>query len=98
MAAPPPSRRPDPPPRRTNTYVPVIIGTALWAVAFVVLLTQHHDMAARGQGWWVWVALTAVMLGFWGMVLMWLHHRNVPANSDRQTRPEGTEENRPSKT
>ncbi len=68
-------RRPDPPPLRVNPYAPVIVGTVLWAIAFVVLLTQHHDMAARGQGWWLWVALSGFLLGFWGMSLTWLHHR-----------------------
>jgi hypothetical protein len=51
-------RRPDPPPFQTNEYAPVITAVVMWAVAFVVLLVLHHRMAARGEGWWLWVGLS----------------------------------------
>jgi len=71
------TRRPDPPPLRVNEFMPVIGGTVSWAIALVVLATQHHDMAARGQGWWLWVALTGFGLGLWGLFLLWLRHRGL---------------------
>jgi hypothetical protein len=73
----PADRRPDPPPYRTNEFAPVIVGTAMWAIAFIVLLTMHHAMADRGQGWWLWVALTGVGLGLWGLFLIAMRHRSV---------------------
>jgi len=71
------TRRPDPPPFRTNEFVPVIVGTVLWGTACLVLLTQHHAMAARGQGWWLWVTVSGFVLGLWGLFMLRLHHRSV---------------------
>jgi hypothetical protein len=91
------TRRPDPPPFRTNEFAPVIVGTCLWAVAFLVLLTQHHAMAARGQGWWLWVTLTGFGLGLWGLTMLQLRHRGLrktAARSAAQT-AQGTEADQP---
>jgi Protein of unknown function (DUF2530) len=73
----PAARRPDPPPFRSNEFAPVIIATAIWAIAFVVLLTQHQQMAARGQGWWLWVTLTGFALGLWGLFMLHLQQRHA---------------------
>jgi hypothetical protein len=81
MAAP---RRPDPPPFRTNEFAPVIIATGLWAIAFVVLLVRHHDMAAHGQGWWLWVTLSGFALGLWGLFMLTMHHRSLRRRAARE--------------
>jgi Protein of unknown function (DUF2530) len=70
-------RRPDPPPLETNEFAPVIVATVLWAIAFVVLLSQHSTLAAHGRGWWVWVGLSGVLLGFWGLSLMLIRRRGL---------------------
>ena len=79
------TRRLDPPPFRANEFVPIVIGTALWGIACIVLLTQHHTMAARGQGWWLWVTVTGFALGIWGLFLLRLHRRNVEKAAARGT-------------
>lgn len=68
------TRRPDPAPYRTNDYAPVIVGILAWAIALIVLLVMHHDMARRGQGWWLWVAIVGFALGFWGLTLVAINH------------------------
>jgi hypothetical protein len=74
MAAP---RRPDPPPLRTNEYLPPIVGTALWCVAAIVLAVKHSEMAARGQGWWLWVAVAGIVIGLWGLTMVTLRQRGL---------------------
>lgn len=89
----PADRRPDPPPFRTNEYAPVIVATSIWAIAFIVLLTQHHAMAGRGQGWWLWVALSGFGLGLWGLFMLTVHHRSLRKKavprSEKPTQPPG---------
>ncbi|HET9186598.1 MAG TPA: DUF2530 domain-containing protein [Acidothermaceae bacterium] len=81
-----PPRRPEPAPYRTNDYAPVIVGITAWAIAAIVLLVKHHDMAARGQGWWLWVAVVGFALGFWGLVLVGLNHRAAARRASRSAR------------
>ena len=78
-----PTRRSEPAPYRTNDYAPVIVGIAAWAVAAIVLLVKHHDMAARGQGWWLWVAVVGFALGFWGLALVAINHRAAARRASR---------------
>lgn len=56
-------RRPDPLPARTDSRKALLIGTALWLVALVVLLV-NEDLTAQGRGWWLWCAVLGVVLGF----------------------------------
>ena len=72
-----PVRRPDPPPLQTNEFAPVIVATLIWALAFLVLLSQHRTLAAHGRGWWVWVGLSGFLLGLWGLSLMLLRRRGL---------------------
>lgn len=81
-----PARRPDPAPYRTNDYAPVIVGIVAWGIAAIVLLVMHHDMAARGQGWWLWVAVVGFGLGFWGLTLVAINHWAAARRADRSTR------------
>jgi hypothetical protein len=74
MAAP---RRPDPPPLQTNEFAPVIVATGLWVLAFFILLSQRHSLAAHGHGWYVWVGLSGFLLGLWGLSLMLLRRRGL---------------------
>jgi hypothetical protein len=61
------ARLPPPPltPGLANLRRPVLIGTALWAIVFVVLLVTggHRD--------WQWIALDGWILGIIGMLVMW---------------------------
>lgn len=89
------ARRPDPPPLRTNDWAPVFAGIGAFAVAFVVLLTQHAEMARHGQGWWLWVALSGVLLGFWGLCLVAIRHRSLRRAAARSARGGGDSTTRP---
>jgi Protein of unknown function (DUF2530) len=84
MAAP---RRPDPPPLRTNDYAPVIVGTAVWGVAFVILLIEHSHLSSHGRGWWVWVGLSGLLLGLWGLCMLSLHEWAVRRAAGRAAKP-----------
>jgi hypothetical protein len=89
MAAP---RRPDPPPLQTNEFAPVIVATALWGVAFVILLARHHSLAAHGHGWYVWVGLSGFLLGFWGLSLMLLRRRSQRRAQSRSASASSSED------
>ncbi len=45
----------------------VAVGTALWAVAFLVLLTQRARLDEAGRGWWLWTCLAGFGLGLLGL-------------------------------
>ncbi|MDQ1486657.1 MAG: hypothetical protein QOJ62_2350 [Actinomycetota bacterium] len=90
MAAVP--RRPDPPPLQTNEFAPVIVATVLWLVAFAVLLTQRHDLASQGRGWWVWVGLSGFLLGLWGLSLMLLRVRSLRRAQSRSASASNNDE------
>ena len=62
-----PPRKPDPEPLETHDQLVIIIGTSIWAIAFVVMLAMHDRLEEDGRGWWPWTALAGVGLGFWGM-------------------------------
>jgi NO-binding membrane sensor protein with MHYT domain len=66
MAKPP--RRPDPEPLETNEPAVVIVGMALWAIAFVVLLVFFRDDLRRHDAtWWLWACLVAITFGLYGL-------------------------------
>ena len=56
-------RRPDPEPLRTDDRATILAGIGLWALALVVTLALHGRLAADGNGWWSWTALTGIGLG-----------------------------------
>lgn len=47
----------------------VAAGTALWLVAFLVLLPFHDRLAGSGREWWVWTALAGFGLGLLGVAV-----------------------------
>jgi hypothetical protein len=58
--------RPDPPPLETNDVAIVAGGTALWAVALVVVVV----LRLTGQdvhGWWIWMCASGTALGLLGV-------------------------------
>lgn len=45
----------------------VVLGTVVWAVAFVVLWVLRDRLAAADAQWWLWVAGTGALLGLPGL-------------------------------
>ena len=56
-----------PPPLRVDTVRVVLAGTALWAVALVVLLV----LGDRVDRVWTWTCVAAIVLAGLGLALMW---------------------------
>lgn len=45
----------------------VAVGTALWAVALVVLLLIRDRLEENGTTWWLWTCVTGLGLGLVGL-------------------------------
>jgi hypothetical protein len=46
----------------------VRVGTALWALALLVLLPFNERLADAGNTWWLWTCVAGVILGLMGVV------------------------------
>lgn len=69
-----PREVPEPP--HSDAVMPVTVGTAAWAVAFVVLLVLRDRLETADATWWIWVALVGFVLGLLGC---WLVRRRRDA-------------------
>ena len=58
--------RPSPPPLRVDTTRVVLLGTAAWAVALVVLLL----LGDRVDRVWTWTCVSAIVLAGVGLAIM----------------------------
>jgi hypothetical protein len=68
-------RRPQPPSvRHGDDRVPVLAGTAAWAVLALIAWVEYDDLAADGRGWWLWTAVSGAVLGVVGS--FWMQHRH----------------------
>ena len=86
-----PERRPDPPPLETDDVLIVASGTALWAVAFVVLLL----LRLAGQDihlWWIEMCAAGAVLGLVGVRYCVRRRtalrRSAPPPGEAEARPE----------
>jgi hypothetical protein len=59
--------RPAPPPIDNDGVAAVTVGTALWAVALVVMLLLRADLEDDGRGWWIWTCVAGFALGLLGI-------------------------------
>jgi MFS family permease len=64
-----------PPPVQMNARRIVVLGTALWFAAFVVLLPFYGWLGDHGHRIWLWTSLSGFLLGFVGYALMARHRR-----------------------
>ena len=62
--------RPAPPPRQVDTRLIVRCGVGLFAVAFVLLILLPWSREDADHRVWLWTALTGMVLGLLGLVLM----------------------------
>jgi membrane protein DedA with SNARE-associated domain len=61
-------RRPDPEPVVVNETRIVLVGTALWVLAFIVLATFFRDeLREHDAMWWLWACLVGIALGLYGL-------------------------------
>jgi hypothetical protein len=54
-------------PMEVDIFKIVVIGTVLYAIAFVVMLPFRTSLENAGHGRWLWIALSGVVLGFMGL-------------------------------
>lgn len=54
----------------TDAILPVSIGTAVWAVALVVLLLMRSTLEQNGTSWWIAVAAIGLLSGLIGLVFL----------------------------
>lgn len=64
-----------PPPVQIDTGRIVLIGTALWFVAFVVLLPFYGWLGDHGHRVWLWTCLAGWILGLIGYLILRRHRR-----------------------
>jgi len=57
----------------SDAVLPVTVGTAIWAVALLVATAMRDRLRAAGDGWWLWVCVTGLVLGLLGSV--WVRRR-----------------------
>jgi hypothetical protein len=61
-------RRPDPQPLETDDRPVVLVGIALWIIAFVVLAVFFRDDLRRHDAeWWLWACLIGAVMGLYGL-------------------------------
>ena len=73
-----------PPPLEANDQLVTGVVTAGWAVALVVLLIVHDDLAP-GERWWLWVAVAGFGLGLFGLVYVPHLKRSRSRTAQRRT-------------
>ena len=61
-------------------------------MAFLVLLSRHHQLASHGHGWYVWVGLSGFLLGLWGLSLMLLRRRSMRRAQSRSASASSTDD------
>lgn len=78
--------KPAPPPLQVDTARVVLVGTALWAIALLVLLV----LGDRVDRVWTWTCVVAIALAFVGLGVMRLQGqlgaRRSPASEDQSVR------------
>ncbi len=67
---------PRPPALHVNTRRLVLIGCAIWFVAFLALLPFYGWLDKHDHLVWLWTCLAGWVLGLMGLTLMQIHHRS----------------------
>ncbi len=70
------------PPEFSET-APVAIGTAVWALLFVIGLVIRPSLVDHGRGWWIWSAAAGVVLGLFGYWFMLRRQAHLSAAAGR---------------
>ena len=78
-----PDRPQPPPPLEANDQLVASSLTAVWAIAFVVLLIVRDSLPA-GSRWWVWTCATGLGMGLFGMWYVPRLKRSRTRTADRR--------------
>ena len=65
-------------PMEVNLRLIVAIGTGIFALAFVGLISFHDRLSRAGHGNWPWIALVGAGLGLLGLLML---RRRVGSNA-----------------
>ena len=85
VAMPKRARRPDPQPLEANDRLVVLVGMALWAVAFVVLMVGFRDDLRRHDTeWWLWACGIGFVLGLYGLRFVSRRRRTLQRDRDQE--------------
>ncbi|MEO6943648.1 MAG: DUF2530 domain-containing protein [Lacisediminihabitans sp.] len=68
-------RRPDPTPVKTDDRKAMLVGTALWLVALVVLLLFLRQIVENDGVWLLWTCAAGLALGLLGLLYTSLRQR-----------------------
>ena len=84
-------RRPDPEPLETDDRWVVVVGIALWLVAFVVLAVFFRDDLRRHHAeWWLWSCWIGVALGLYGFRFVSRRQRAIARRREEALRSDRT--------
>jgi Protein of unknown function (DUF2530) len=61
---------PDIQPMEVDLTLLLMVGTGLFALAFVGMMAFHSSLSRAGHGHWPWIALTGAVFGLLGLVLV----------------------------
>jgi len=64
--------------------------TAAWAVALVVVLIAR-DAIPAGSRWWMWVCVTGLVMGLFGLWYVPILKRGRQRATDRRRQPSGAD-------
>ena len=74
-------------PVQFSEIAPVVIGTAVWALLFVLGLFLRPALADDGREWWVWSAAAGVVLGGIGYLYLRRRQARLLARAERAAEP-----------
>ena len=63
---------------RFSISTPVAVGLAIWVVLLAAGIVKHQQLAQDGHTWWIWTAVSGVVLGLLGWLYITVRLRDQP--------------------
>ena len=63
---------------RFSIGTPVAVGITIWLVLLAAGIVRHDQLAHDGHTWWIWTAVTGVVLGLLGWLYITFRLRDQP--------------------
>jgi uncharacterized membrane protein len=70
-------RRPDPAPARADARKAALAGTIGWVLVLIAAIVFRDALDEAGLGWLLWAAVTGVVVGVIGLVVVQLLRRRT---------------------